>query len=228
VIDHISQYLFVPTNESYKNLVDEGIAPRKIFLTGNTIVDAVEENLKNAQKFGSLSKFGLNRKDYILITLHRQENVDSKEKLKTLCKSFELINHNLSCKFVWPIHPRTEKMLKRYGISTSNAIKTIPPQGFFDFLLLEANAKLIITDSGGVQEEACILGVPCITVRDNTERPETIAIGSNTLVGSTPGKTLVYFAKKAILNKKNWKQPFGKNASQKIKDVIYEGDKNKK
>ena len=227
MIDHISQYLFVPTKDSYTNLVNENIEKSKIFITGNTIVDVIKENLKKAQKLGSISKFGLKHKDYILITLHRQENVDSKKKLENLCIALELINTELNYKLVWPIHPRTEKMLEQYKISTNQWIKKIPPQGFFDFLSLEANAALVVTDSGGVQEETCILGVPCITVRDNTERPETITAGSNILAGSRPGTKLVKLTKTSILNKKKWKHPFGQKASQKIIDAIFEGGTNK-
>ena len=228
MIDHISQYLFAPTKESYANLVYENVEKNKIFITGNTIADVIQENLKKAKKFGSISKFDLKRKEYILITLHRQENVDSKKKLEDLCRAIELINIKLNYKLVWPIHPRTKKMLEQYKILTNKRIKTIPPQGFFDFLSLESNAALVITDSGGVQEEACILGVPCITVRDNTERPETINVGSNTLAGSKPGIKLVRLTKTGILNKKKWKHPFGKNVSQKIIKVIDIGGLNTK
>ncbi len=221
VIDHISKFLFTPTKVSYENLIKESIDKGKIFVTGNTISDVVKENIQKAKSHKDiLQRLNLTSKKYILVTLHRQENVDSKRNLANLCLALKMVNEKLGYTVLWPIHPRTAKKLMEYKINTSNGIIKINPVGFFEFLFLEMNAALIITDSGGVQEEACILNVPCITVRDNTERPETITVGSNVLAGSNPRKKLLILAQSALKSRKTWENPFGEGASKNIVDII--------
>lgn len=207
VSDHICDFLFAPTETSYKQLLAEGINHEKIFLTGNTIVDALYQNIEMAKnKVNVLKDLGLSPQKYILVTFHRAENVDIKENLEGIITGLKLVKDHFSLPIIFPIHPRTEKMIKKFGFSLEG-IDIISPQGFLEFLQLEANAKFVLTDSGGVQEETCILGVPCITLRSNTERPETLDVGSNVLAGTDPAVILRY-AKDAVRDKV-WDNPYG-------------------
>jgi len=206
--DHVSDYLFAPTEKAKQNLLREGIDENKIFVTGNTIVDAVYQNLEIAKKkVNVLKDLGLKPKEYFLVTAHRQENVDAKERLKGILKGLELIYEEFSIPIIFPMHPRTRKRVKEFGL-TFNGVVVTNPVGFLEFLQLEANAKLVLTDSGGAQEESCILKVPCVTLRDNTERPETLEVGSNILAGTRPKR--IVESVKTMLNKENkWENPFG-------------------
>jgi UDP-N-acetylglucosamine 2-epimerase (non-hydrolysing) len=214
--DHISDFLFVPTKDALKNLEDEGIvssAEKKVFLTGNTVVDAVKQNLIiSEKKVNPLERFMLKKHRYILVTAHRAENVDVKERLFGIISGLSLVTKETKLEIIFPIHPRTVKMLADFNIKVPKEIRLISPVGYLDFLQLEANAALIITDSGGLQEEACILKVPCVTIRDNTERPETVSVGVNLLAGTEPEKILNCSKKmlsKAALKKLKWTNPFG-------------------
>jgi len=221
--DHISDYLFAPTGEARQNLMREGIDEKKIFITGNTIVDAVYQNLEISRRKGNvLKEFGLKPKDYFLVTSHRAENVDSKERLKEILKGLNLIQKEFSLPVIFPAHPRTVKRIDEFGLSLSNIRKT-EPLGFMDFLQLEANAKLVLTDSGGVQEETCILGVPCVTLRNNTERPETLEVGSNILVGTDSNRMLMATHEMMARNT-GWANPFGDaNAGKQIVELSNNG-----
>ena len=219
--DHVSDYLFAPTEKAKENLLRKGIEENKIFVTGNTIVDTVYQNLEIARrKVNILNKLNLNPEEYFLVTAHRQENVDVKERLKDILDGLELIYHKFNLPIIYPIHPRTKKKIKEFGLEVPKGIELIEPLGFLEFLLLEANAKLVLTDSGGVQEETCILKVPCVTLRDNTERPETLNVGSNVLAGVNRNK--IFEGVKTMLSKeRNWNNPFGDGkAGEKIIKVI--------
>lgn len=171
VTDHIPDYLFAPTITARDYLLNEGIPDETIYMTGNTIVDAVFQNLEIAQrKADTLSRFSLTREEYFLVTAHRAENVDDKSRLEGIFHGLLSIRNEYDLPVIFPIHPRTQKILSTFGISSED-IQIIPPVGFFEFLQLEANARLVLTDSGGVQEEACILGVPCVTLRKNIGVP---------------------------------------------------------
>ena len=224
VADHCSDFLFAPTGEAKNNLVKEGILKNKIFVVGNTIVDAIYNNLKLAEsKSDILLKLNLKKKNYFLLTLHRQENVDNKERLCKIFQGIDLIHKKSDLIIVFPIHPRTKKRISEFGIEIPTGIKLIEPTGYLDFLQLEKNTALVLTDSGGVQEETCILGVPCVTLRDNTERSETLKVGSNILAGVEPKIILKSFSK-MIYRKKNWKNPFGDGTSaKKIIKIILNG-----
>lgn len=193
--DHASEVLFPPTEEARKNLEREGIT-ENVYVVGNTIVDAVLQNSKVAEKKSDvLERLGIKPKNYILITAHRAENTDSRENLLRLVEILE----SLPMMAVYPIHPRTEDRLKRFGLwervaSIENLVIT-KPLGYLDFLRLEKNAFAVMTDSGGVQEEAIILDVPCLTLRYNTERPETVKAGGNVLVGLERERVLHYLQK---------------------------------
>jgi len=243
LVDHISDYLFAPTEKAKDNLLKEGIDKSKIFVTGNTIVDAVYQNLGIARrKVDILKKLNLSPEGYFLVTAHRQENVDAKERLNGILDGLESIFNEFNLHIIYPVHPRTMKRLDEFGLEVANGIELIEPLGFLEFLQLEANAKLVLTDSGGVQEETCILKVPCVTLRDNTERPETLEVGSNILAGTNQNKilrcvklmltkqTLGKFnqqslkkslTKNAACASLNWKNPFGDgNAGEKIINLI--------
>lgn len=215
VADHISDYLFAPTENSKANLIKEGIPEEKISVTGNTIVDSVYQNREIAErKVNVLKDLGLKPREYFLVTAHRAENVDDRSKLKEILKGLELIKSEFGLPIIFPMHPRTRKMVNEFGLEL-NGIRVIEPVGFLEFLQLEANARLALTDSGGVQEETCILGVPCVTLRDNTERPETLDVKSSILSGANAEKMLKG-AKQMIKQANGWKNPFGDGQSSRL------------
>lgn len=226
IVDHLSDYLFVPTALQRNILLKEGVPARDIYITGNTIVDSVMAHVKLAENKNSFFKKGsFQRNKYILVTLHRQENVDSKERFGSVIKGVALASKKLGVPAVFPMHPRTLAKIKRFSLNVPKDIKIIDPVDFLTFLNLEKNALLVMTDSGGVQEEACILKVPCVTLRENTERPETIRAGSNLIGGITPDRIL----KASILmanKKRNWANPLGDGrAAEKILDILLKGVK---
>ncbi|AAL81754.1 UDP-N-acetylglucosamine 2-epimerase (non-hydrolyzing) [Pyrococcus furiosus DSM 3638] len=225
--DHASEVLFAPTEEAKKNLEKEGIV-ENVYVVGNTIVDAVLQNSEIAERKSKILKeLGLKEKEYILVTAHRKENVDYREKLEKLVD----ILTSLPLTVVYPMHPRTKKRLEEFGLinklNKENIIIT-KPLGYLDFLKLEKNAKIIMTDSGGIQEEAIILGVPCLTLRYNTERPETVKAGGNILVGLEKERVLYYVTK--LLEDEEFyekmasaKNPFGDgNAGKRIVEILLE------
>ncbi|NHI94810.1 MAG: UDP-N-acetylglucosamine 2-epimerase (non-hydrolyzing) [Candidatus Lokiarchaeota archaeon] len=213
LIDHISDYLFAPTEYSKSILLNEGIPEDKILTTGNTIVDAVFQSLEIAKRKSEiLNKYNLKPKNYFLVTSHRQEHVDSKINLIGILESLSKISREYSYPVIFPVHPRTARKIEEFKLKVSSEIILIDPVGFLDFLNLEASAKLVLTDSGGVQEESCILGIPSVTFRNVKEKsyviPETIEVGASVLVNTNPDE--VSNAVKMMLNKKaDWKNPFG-------------------
>jgi UDP-N-acetylglucosamine 2-epimerase (non-hydrolysing) len=216
VADHISDLLFAPTEISRQNLLREGIGEEKITVTGNTIVDAVMQNIKiGREKVHPLEKLGLEPGEYFLVTAHRAENVDDPVRLADILTGLKNTAEHFGLPVLFPMHPRTQKMVSEFSLSTEG-IRVIDPVGYLEFLLLESKAALLLTDSGGVQEEGCILSVPCVTLRENTERPETIETGSNILAGTDPAKILDA-AERMIDIPRTWNNPFGKgDASRRI------------
>lgn len=216
--DHISDFLFAPTNRARENLLKEGISPDKIHVTGNTIVDCLMQNMSLIAN--SDSTLDPDYKDYLLLTLHRQENADVRENLEGILEGLKLIHEELGFVIVCPMHPRTKKRLAEFNLTSTNGLTVINPVDYLSFLRLESRAKLILTDSGGVQEEACILRIPCVTLRYNTERPETIDVGANVLAGTRPLEILEKV--KTMLNaKNNWENPFGEGtAAKQIVDIL--------
>lgn len=219
--DHCSDLLFAPTSQTKTILRQEGISNKQIFITGNTIVDAVYQNLKIAQKKSKiLSKLKLEKDQYFLITAHRAENVDDKSRLKGILKGVNYLYQKFNLPIIYPIHPRTKKMLADFNLKIPQGLKLIEPVGYLDFLKLESNTRLILTDSGGVQEEACVLKKSCVTLRDNTERPETLKVGASILAGTNPDK-IFKSSQKMLKSKQNWRNPFGRgDASKKIISII--------
>ena len=203
--DHISDYLFASTGNARKILLGEGISGEKVFVTGSTIVEAVSRHVEIASK---RTCFELEPSSYFLVTSHRAENVDVPERLSNILKGVGGLCQEFKLPVIYPVHPRARKNLERFGVSIPTGVRLINPAGYLEFLQLEQNARLILTDSGGVQMEACILHVPCITLRSYTEWVETAEIGANMLAGCEPESILG--ATRQMLERSNrWENPFG-------------------
>jgi len=186
--DHCSDILFCPTQNAVNNLEEEGIT-KNVYLTGDVMVDSLLLNKEIAEaKSSLLNDLNLKTRDYIVVTIHRASNTDNFENLQNIIEALRELNENI----IFPIHPRTEKLLKNYDLydSLPSSITLVKPLGFLDFIKLMNHAKMILTDSGGVQKEAYILKVPCVTLRENTEWIETIKDGWNVLVGSNKDRII--------------------------------------
>jgi len=224
IIDHISEYLFAPTEEAKENLIRDNVKG-KIFVVGNTIVDAVYQNIEIAKRKSQiLNKLNLKKDEYFVLTLHREENVDDKETLANILEGIKQTAERFKLPIIFPVHPRTKKRIKEFGLGEKLKsipyLKVIKPIGYLDFLLLLSNARLALTDSGGIQEETCILKIPCVTLRESTERPETVKVGSNIVAGTKP-EGIVIATEKMILVERNWENPFGDGkAGEKIVEII--------
>lgn len=218
--DHCSDYLFAPTEKAKAILLEEGIPEEKIFLTGNTIVDAVYQNLEIAREQGNaLNILNLSPKEYFLVTIHRQENVDSLARFLSILNGLNGLANEFRLPVIYPVHPHSRKRMQEFHLEPHD-ITLIDPVDFLGFLQLESNARLILTDSGGVQEEACILGVPCVTIRDNTERPETLEVGANILAGTIP-KAILRCSQIMLDRENNWRNPFGDGkAGERIASIL--------
>ena len=218
--DHSSDFLFAPTEDSQKALLHEGIPEEKIFVTGNTIVDAVFQNLEISKgRCEILDDLGVSDRDYFLVTIHRQENVDCEERLRNIVQGLERVQKEFGIDVIYPIHPRTRKSLDYFGVKF-NGVRLVEPLDYLSFLYLESKARLVLTDSGGVQEETCIMEVPCVTLRDNTERPETLEVGSNILAGTSP-RGILEKTKLMLKASNGWRNPFGDGkASKKIVKIL--------
>jgi len=219
--DHCSDYLFSPTKKAKDILLGEGIPEDMIYVTGNTIVDAVRQNVKIAAERASiLNELNIEPGNYLLTTAHRQENVDDRVRLTGILTGLESLAEEFDMPVIFPIHPRSRKRIQEFGISTNGSITLIDPVDFLSFLQLEKNAGLILTDSGGVQEESCILGVPCVTLRDNTERPETVEVGANMLAGTKPER-IMDCARSMMDRDRDWDNPFGDGtAGERIRRIM--------
>jgi UDP-N-acetylglucosamine 2-epimerase (non-hydrolysing) len=183
VTDSISNYFFTTTEIANENLRRIGVSDDRIFFVGNTMIDTLLKNKSRFIKPAIWDTIGLTKSNYIVMTLHRPANVDEEHKLKELIS--EIIHHSHGLPIIFPVHPRTAKILEGLGILEPN-LYLIEPLGYLEFNYLVEYAKVVITDSGGITEETTVMGVPCMTLRDNTERPETISIGTNELIGTNP------------------------------------------
>lgn len=181
VTDMLADLLFTTEPSGRDNLMKEGISSDKIYHVGNVMIDSLLKYKKKVDKSTILDKFGLEKNSYAVLTMHRPGNVDRKEELSSILTALEEIA--TSIKIVFPVHPRTQKMFDQYGMKTDFLITT-RPLGYLDFMKLLANASFVLTDSGGIQEETTVLNIPCLTLRENTERPVTIVKGTNILVGN--------------------------------------------
>ena len=183
VTDSITDYFFTTSETANNNLMNNGIPKDRIFYVGNTMIDTLLKHRPNFIKPAIWDKVGLEENNYIVITLHRPANVDEEQILKELMD--EIMVHSQNIPIVFPVHPRTAKQLESLGLSDSN-LHTVEPLGYLEFNYLVERAKAVITDSGGITEETTVMNIPCMTLRDNTERPETIEIGTNELLGVNP------------------------------------------
>lgn len=238
--DICSKLYFVPTEESAVNLAMEGISRKRIFITGNTVVDACFRNLeisKNRDKLeydGGLAELDIdNMKNILTLTMHRAETVDDKERLTNIIEALEELD---DMNIIFPIHPRTKKTMENFGLfdrlNNLKHVHIIKPVGYLDFLLLISKSTIILTDSGGLQEEAITLDVPALTLRYNTERPETVTAGGNILVGSD--KEVILENARRILDDEDFankmksaKNPYGMgNAAELMIKIIEEAKAN--
>ena len=218
VADHVSDYLFAPTESARGNLLREGIPGSKIRVTGNTIVDAVQQNLPLSSRV-DVGR-GLSSGNFFLVTMHRQENVDDKGRLSRALGALQALAERTGMVAVYPMHPRTRKRLNEFGLSPGDMVKVMEPVDYLAFLRLESEARLILTDSGGLQEEACILKVPCVTLRENTERPETVAVGANVLAGTDPAR-IIAAAEEMLGRTRSWENPYGDGrAAERIVEAL--------
>jgi len=220
--DKISELLFITEESAIQNLRNEGTDKSKVFFTGNVMIDSLVHYLPKINKNNILSKLHLKKDNYILSTFHRPSNVDNYDSLKMILETFSKLAN--SHKIVFPVHPRTQNMIETFGFKDliHQNILLLEPIGYLDFLSLMKNATLVITDSGGIQEETTFLNVQCITVRNSTERPITCNLGTNQLIGTDLDK--VYNAALNVLkgNKKEGKIPdlWDGHASERICKII--------
>lgn len=221
VTDSISDFLFVTEKSGIDNLMKEGKKEEQLFFVGNTMIDTL---LYSLEKLKRMKLPGINGSKYAIVTLHRPSNVDNKEKLKGILTALMEISRDMDIYF--PIHPRTEKNINNYGLTNlieDSNIKTMPPQSYFKFLALWKDASLVLTDSGGLQEETTALGIPCFTIRDNTERPVTIKEGTNKLVGAKREKIMDAYStfKNSVSKKRRIPEFWDGKAAERIVDVLY-------
>lgn len=205
VIDHSSDILMPYTERSRANLIREGIPGERIFVTGNPIKEVLDFYEPQIIKSQILQKLKLEVKKYFLVTLHREENVDFTDRLISFVQAFNLLVEKYKIPLVWSVHPRTAMRLKKLKIKINPLIKLCRPFGLIDFIHLEKNAFTVLSDSGTVQEECCIFKVPTVTLRDVTERPETVEVGSNFLAGCEPKSILN--GVKIVSDRQLWQAP---------------------
>lgn len=190
VTDALSDYLFVTERSALENLEREGVDPAKVFLVGNVMIDTLLKNRDRAESLRVAERLGARPGEYALVTLHRPSNVDDRSTLSGLLEALEWVAGELPV--IFPVHPRTRKSLERFGLwdglAGTDGIVLLEPQGYLEFLCLSSQARVVLTDSGGLQEETTALGIPCLTLRENTERPITVTEGSNQVVGTDPDR----------------------------------------
>ncbi len=185
--DRLSDYLFPSESAAFQNLIKEGYDAGSVFYVGNSMIDSLNQHINEAHTRPFPSGIEVKSKEYILLTMHKPENVDKLETFKTIIDAISSLTEKLPV--IFPVHPRTKLNIEKYDLSsylTKAGIRTLGPLGYLDFLKLESEAAFVLTDSGGVQEETTILNVPCLTLREVTERPVTTLEGTNTLVGRFP------------------------------------------
>lgn len=192
VTDAITDYFYTTSEVANTNLQNLGVPTSKIAFVGNTMIDTLLKNLARLKKPICYDELGLQEKNYFVMTLHRPANVDGEQQLKDLID--EIVRSATGLPIVFPVHPRTAQNLRKIGLEAAN-LHLVEPLGYLEFNYLVKNAKAVVTDSGGITEETTVLQVPCITLRDNTERPETITIGTNELIGTNPKNIAPAFSK---------------------------------
>lgn len=208
LIDHISDWLLSYTARSREYLLAEGVHPEKIYITGNPIVDVLESFRSLWETSTSIVECGVRPGDYLLVTTHREETVDFPARLSVVCAGLNLLAGRLDIPIVWSVHPRTRPKLADLDFSLDRRIQLHEPFGFGDFVALEVGARCVVTDSGTVQEECSLLGVPTVTCRDTTERPETVECGSNLLSGVRDPEHLAACVEVMMAAGRNWRSPY--------------------
>lgn len=227
VIDHSSNVLLPYTENSKRNLLKEGIGEERITVTGNPINEVIRHYRKKIDASRALTSLGVQPQKYFLVTLHRAENVDLPERLNSFVSAFVQLNQQHRLPVIVSCHPRTRNKMREFGIDAelggrANGVRFMEPMGFFDFVHLELDAFCVMSDSGTVQEEACIYKIPNVTLRDVTERPETLECGSNILTGADP-KDIVAAVTKVTSRKPEWAPPkeyLADDVSHIVKNII--------
>lgn len=222
--DAVADYLFVTEQSGLDNLKHEGVADDRVHFVGNCMIDSLVEHLEKASKLPTLSEYNLEPKKYAVMTLHRPSNVDDKSVLQNIFATLNVIQKDMP--IIFPIHPRTQKMLAKFNLD--KAVENMPnliitgPLGYLPFLQLMSQARLMITDSGGIQEETTYLQVPCLTLRENTERPITVKVGTNQLVGMVSEDILAGYQKASNSAFENASIPplWDGMASKRIVDIL--------
>jgi UDP-N-acetylglucosamine 2-epimerase (non-hydrolysing) len=205
IIDHSSTILMPYTGRSKENLVREGIERERIFVTGNPIYEVLRHYDARIESSDVLTRLGVSRGNYLLVTLHRAENVDKGDRLQRLVDALRQAGEHYTCPVLVSVHPRTADRIRHFGVKTGD-LRLLEPLGFFDFVHLERRARAVLSDSGTVQEECAIFGIPNVTLRDVTERPETIEAGSNILSGSEP-EDMLRALRVALETSSSWTPP---------------------
>lgn len=222
IIDHSSTILLPYTERSKENLVAEGIPRERIFVTGNPIFEVLNNFSDSIDASNVLGDTKVKPFEYFLATIHRAENVDIPDRLAAIFKGFELVSNKIGKPVLVSCHPRTAARIQETGLSIGPTVRLIDPLGFFDFVKLERNALAVLTDSGTVQEECSIFGIPNVTVRDVTERPETVECGSNIICGAE-SENILRSVEIAIAQPSNWAPPVEylvKNPSQIVSKIV--------
>lgn len=184
IIDHTSDFNLAYTEFARQNLLNEGLHPRTVSVIGSPLNEVISRHKMKSSKSEILQKLGIRKNEYILASMHRQENVNTELRLQEFVEALEEVHGYHQTPIILSLHPRTNSMLKKFGIELSDGLRPITPVGFLDYLALQSNAKLVISDSGSVSEEASLLGIPAVTIRDSMERPEALEAGSLVLAGS--------------------------------------------
>jgi UDP-N-acetylglucosamine 2-epimerase (non-hydrolysing) len=221
--DHLSALLLTHSEDANQNLLDEGVDPTKLAFVGNTMIDTLLANVERARGLAAWRDLGLENRGYVLVTLHRPALVDDPRLMRRTLRGLEEIAHEFPV--VFPVHPRTRERIKELAVRDSR-ITFVPPQSYTQFLSLQTGAAAVVTDSGGVQEEATVLGVPCFTLRDNTERPVTVTHGTNIVLGLAPERlkdvpALMKKARRGVVPQ-FWDGLAGRRAAFAIEEFVHE------
>jgi UDP-N-acetylglucosamine 2-epimerase (non-hydrolysing) len=227
IIDHSSDLLLPYTERSRANLLREGIASERIYVTGNPIYEVLQHYAPQVSASSILDVLGLVTQRYFLVTMHRAENVDIESRLRNLVSSFIRLQEQYQLPVIVSTHPRTKSSMTKFGLQIEDQeIRSLEPFGLFDFVNLEQNAFCVLTDSGTVQEECCIFGVPTVTIRDVTERPETLEVGSNILSGANV-EAVIHSVRAVVSARDSWVAPreyLATNVSQVILKILLSHD----
>jgi len=228
IVDAITDLFFVPTEIARQNLIWEGVAEDKIHITSKLIIDVIEHFKSKWRRSKILEELDLDSGEYFLATLHRPENVEDPDNLWSIIRGLELVYKRYELPIIAPLHPRTQRAIKRFKIDIFKGLNVMNPLGFFDFTKLENNCLCGITDSGTVEEDLCWFRIPCVTTRMSTERPETVHVGANILVGETDGtfipERIADGVRKMLSKDTDWEIPYSTGATKRIVRILKENE----